>query len=313
MTGDVEWPRDDDGPRPVPPHGVEYHYAVLGVLDANGTVTHPPDTFEPLFRAGPNPVAPEPAPAADPPKKAAEIDAPPVAHPADSVVFEAEKSAGARAPQPKEGPTRAGAGGNGSALSASSTHPAETSSPGPKPAGPFGPEATVTPPTAFEPPESSTEPEKPVEPDTTVASSTALEPPESSTEPEKPSGPAEPDTTATSSTALEPPEPSTKPEKSAMPQPTTQLGDRLTSWLRTVVPGLWSALVAWLVSLGLPASVTDAVAGLGNQIIVPLVLAVVYALLRQLEPQMPPWLTRVLLGSNRSPSYAETEAGHALG
>ncbi|ATY16162.1 hypothetical protein CU254_04640 [Amycolatopsis sp. AA4] len=98
-----------------------------------------------------------------------------------------------------------------------------------------------------------------------------------------------------------------------MTRPTTKLGDNLTSWLRTVVPGLWSALVAWLVSLGLPSSVTDAVAGLGNQVIVPVVLAVVYALLRQLESRMPPWLTRVLLGSNRPPSYAGTEADHALG
>ncbi|MGV9298652.1 DUF6519 domain-containing protein [Amycolatopsis sp. NPDC003676] len=275
VTGDVEWPRDDDGPVPVPPHGVEYRYAVLGVLDADGKVSHSPDSFDPLFRPGPNPVAP--APPAETPKKATEIDAPqPVAHPTDSVVFAAEKSAGAstgaKAVSPASSPTHAtgtaGAGGNGST-------------------------ASVVP-----VPDLATEPDPPdptvASPNTAVASPTTTEP-------------SAPETT-----------PATEPEKPAMTQQSTQqtsqLGDHFTSWLRTVVPGLWSALVAWLVSLGLPASVTDAVSGLGNQVIVPVVLAIVYALLRQLEPQMPPWLTRVLLGSNRPPSYAETGSDHhALG
>ncbi|RZQ60047.1 hypothetical protein [Amycolatopsis suaedae] len=82
------------------------------------------------------------------------------------------------------------------------------------------------------------------------------------------------------------------------------MSDQVTSWLRTVVPGLWSALVAWLVSLGIPDAVTDMLNGLGSQVIVPVVLAAVYALLRKLEPSMPRWLTVVLLGSNRPPQYA---------
>jgi hypothetical protein len=86
------------------------------------------------------------------------------------------------------------------------------------------------------------------------------------------------------------------------------LGNQLTSWLRTVVPGLWATLVAWLVSFGLPASMTGWLGGLGNQVMVPIVLAIVYALLRRLEPIMPPWLTRLLIGSNRPPSYASSQA-----
>lgn len=81
------------------------------------------------------------------------------------------------------------------------------------------------------------------------------------------------------------------------------MSDQLTSWLRTVVPGLWSALIAWLITLGLPDSVVTATSDLGATVIVPLVLAGVYALLRSLEPKMPPWLTVVLLGSNRPPTY----------
>ncbi|MBB5155098.1 hypothetical protein [Saccharopolyspora phatthalungensis] len=45
----------------------------------------------------------------------------------------------------------------------------------------------------------------------------------------------------------------------------------------------------------------------GDVLVVPLVLGAVYALLRWAEPQMPPWLTRILLGSNTPPTYPPTE------
>jgi hypothetical protein len=86
------------------------------------------------------------------------------------------------------------------------------------------------------------------------------------------------------------------------------MSDGMTSWLRTVVPGLWSAVVAWLVMLGLPASFGDQLDGLVDTVIVPVVLAVVYALLRWVEPLLPAWLTRFLLGSNRPPAYALPDA-----
>ncbi|UUV34370.1 hypothetical protein NQK81_13245 [Amycolatopsis roodepoortensis] len=78
---------------------------------------------------------------------------------------------------------------------------------------------------------------------------------------------------------------------------------QLTSWLRTVVPGLWAGLVAWLVSLGLPDTVTTAVAGAGEAVVFPVVLAAVYALLRRAERHLPDWLTRVFLGSAKVPTY----------
>jgi hypothetical protein len=81
------------------------------------------------------------------------------------------------------------------------------------------------------------------------------------------------------------------------------MSDRLTSWLRTVVPGLWSALVAWLVTLGLPESFATTFGGLGDVVVVPIVLAVVYAALRWIEPMLPDWLTRILLGSAVPPVY----------
>lgn len=81
------------------------------------------------------------------------------------------------------------------------------------------------------------------------------------------------------------------------------MSNRLTAWVRTVVPGLWSALVAWLVKLGVPPAVTDAVAGLGDALVFPAALAAVYALLRWVERRLPKWLAVVLLGSARTPVY----------
>lgn len=85
--------------------------------------------------------------------------------------------------------------------------------------------------------------------------------------------------------------------------PRSPMSDGLTAWVRTVVPGLWATLVAWLISLGLPPAVTDAVGGLVDVLVVPAALAVVYAVIRWVEPRVPAWLARVLLGSARPPSY----------
>ena len=84
------------------------------------------------------------------------------------------------------------------------------------------------------------------------------------------------------------------------------MSDRVISWLRTIVPGLWSTLIAYAVSLGLPDSVTAALNGLWQMVLMPLVFGVVYAFLRKIEAKLPPSLTRLLLGSNQPPSYAPT-------
>lgn len=81
------------------------------------------------------------------------------------------------------------------------------------------------------------------------------------------------------------------------------MSDRLRSWLRTVVPAAWSALIAWLGTVGAPAGLVDALGDAGPTLVVPLVLAAVYAGLRAAEPHLPVWATRILLGSNEPPSY----------
>jgi hypothetical protein len=40
-TGDVEWPRDAEGPTCQPPRGVDHHYAPLAVINADGNLVEP--------------------------------------------------------------------------------------------------------------------------------------------------------------------------------------------------------------------------------------------------------------------------------
>ncbi|WP_018682179.1 hypothetical protein [Actinokineospora enzanensis] len=81
------------------------------------------------------------------------------------------------------------------------------------------------------------------------------------------------------------------------------MGDKLTAWVRTVVPGLWAALVAWLVSLGLPTEVVTAVDGLGQIVLVPVALAAVYQAARWVASRSPAWLAVLLTGSTTTPTY----------
>lgn len=79
--------------------------------------------------------------------------------------------------------------------------------------------------------------------------------------------------------------------------------NKVTSLLRTVVPAWWASVVAWLVGLGLPADAAEWLNGAVDVIILPTVLAVVYAAIRWIEPRIPVWLRRALAGSTRTPSY----------
>ncbi len=80
---------------------------------------------------------------------------------------------------------------------------------------------------------------------------------------------------------------------------------RLTAWLRTVLPGAWSALIAWaLTSAAVPDSWLVLANGLGTAVVFPIVLAAVYPAMRWLEPRMPRWLVLALLGSTSQPFYA---------
>lgn len=82
------------------------------------------------------------------------------------------------------------------------------------------------------------------------------------------------------------------------------MSDRLISWLRTVVPGLWATLIAYLVAhYGLPDGLGVVLNSFWETMAYPTSLAVVYGVLRKVEARMPDWLTRALLGSAKPPTY----------
>jgi hypothetical protein len=91
------------------------------------------------------------------------------------------------------------------------------------------------------------------------------------------------------------------------------MSDYLRSVLRTVLPGAWSVLVLWLASLGLPSSFTDWLGSdqVVTQVVQVVSVAVVYAFVRWIEPHIPDWATRILLGSAKPPTY--TDAAHLRG
>lgn len=90
------------------------------------------------------------------------------------------------------------------------------------------------------------------------------------------------------------------------------MSDAITAWLRTIVPTVWSAALAWLI-LRIPAlaPVADQLGMLGDLVLVPLVLAAWKSLGSAVEAYLPPWLTRLLLGSNKTPTYTPLTATSA--
>lgn len=81
----------------------------------------------------------------------------------------------------------------------------------------------------------------------------------------------------------------------------------LTSILRTMVPYVWGIIVGWVLSIVpvLEPLRADLLA-YGN-LAVPVIAAILaglwYAFWRWLEPRLPDWLTRILLGSAKAPTY----------
>lgn len=85
-----------------------------------------------------------------------------------------------------------------------------------------------------------------------------------------------------------------------------------TSILRTVVPALWGSFIGWLLTIIpiLEPLRNDLLAY--ADILLPVISAVLiaswYAFWRWLEPRLPDWLTRVVLGSIKSPMYDQHTA-----
>jgi hypothetical protein len=96
----------------------------------------------------------------------------------------------------------------------------------------------------------------------------------------------------------------------------TSLGDRGASILRTTIPAAWGTVVAqllaWLAPL-LPGDVGTSLddllsSELAIAFITAAAIAVWYALWRIVEPRIPDWLTRLVLGSAAAPAYSKVTA-----
>ncbi|ONI73072.1 hypothetical protein ALI144C_44790 [Actinosynnema sp. ALI-1.44] len=87
------------------------------------------------------------------------------------------------------------------------------------------------------------------------------------------------------------------------------MSDKVIAWLRTVLPGLWSALVTYLVvHFALPDGVGLVLNTFWEAVAYPAVLAAVYPVLRWLETRVPQWLARLLVGSATRPVYSTSQA-----
>lgn len=80
-----------------------------------------------------------------------------------------------------------------------------------------------------------------------------------------------------------------------------------TSILRTIVPALWGAFIGWAIGL-LPSlephreSLLEYGTPL-SAIVATVLIGAWYAFWRWLEPRLPDWLTRAVLGSAKTPAY----------
>ncbi|TKR27124.1 hypothetical protein FA014_01845 [Cellulomonas hominis] len=96
---------------------------------------------------------------------------------------------------------------------------------------------------------------------------------------------------------------------------TTTLGDHGASYLRTLVPVIWGALVAQVLTWAgprVPGELGDALDAWLNTdaaaaVATAAVIGVWYVLWRLVEPHVPAWLTRLALGSAAEPTYAHVE------
>lgn len=82
----------------------------------------------------------------------------------------------------------------------------------------------------------------------------------------------------------------------------------VTALLRTIVPALWGSLISWLIgALPILAPLETDLRGLAN-VILPIITAVIiaawYAFWRWLQPRLPDWLVRAVLGSAKTPVYS---------
>jgi len=90
------------------------------------------------------------------------------------------------------------------------------------------------------------------------------------------------------------------------------ISDRAVSYLRTIVPIAWGWVVTWILTNVSAVSdfVTNHHIDLNSLVIQSFITSVAiaawYVIWRAVEPHIPDWLTRLVLGSAKAPQYAGT-------
>lgn len=93
--------------------------------------------------------------------------------------------------------------------------------------------------------------------------------------------------------------------------PAAPLSDWVVSVLRTAVPSVWGALIAWvLTAVPLPHTAGVFLTS-KSDVVAALAIVAWYAAWRRIEPHLPVWVTRLVLGSAHAPSYATVGAAVA--
>lgn len=92
-----------------------------------------------------------------------------------------------------------------------------------------------------------------------------------------------------------------------MTEPASNIRDIGVSIIRTIVPSAWGAALAWLISQVPalePVLNQSGMTGLGA-VLAATLIGLWYALFRSVESKLPAWLTVLVLGSNRPPTYVD--------
>jgi hypothetical protein len=81
------------------------------------------------------------------------------------------------------------------------------------------------------------------------------------------------------------------------------MSDLVVSWLRTVVPTIWGLVIAWLIGKGLLPQELQEQAEAFAMVLIGVCIALYHLIVRMVEPWLPDWLTAILIGNPKAPTY----------
>lgn len=89
------------------------------------------------------------------------------------------------------------------------------------------------------------------------------------------------------------------------------MNNKVTDYVRQMVPVAWAWILAKLVSVNAPLWLVEVLGTIPPEALQYVTLAITYAVLVKVEPHLPVWLRTVLMGSAKLPVYDEPYGKHA--